>query len=122
MADKALVLEANDSTFTEIVKNNPLPVLVDFWAPWCGPCQRMGPIIEQLSEEFAGGVSFVKINIDEAQRVASSMGISAIPTIALFDHGEVIAQQVGVQPKALLKQMLEKCLQGRNDDPQECSK
>ena len=87
-----------DDNFHEIVKANEL-LVVDFWAPWCGPCRMIGPIIEQLAAEYAGKVTFGKMNVDENKIVASKFGIMSIPTIIVFHRGEAVETVVGAYPK-----------------------
>lgn len=110
MTEAQTVINVSDDTFEEVVLRSDIPVLVDFWAPWCGPCHMVSPIVEELSIEYAGKVKFVKANVDEARTVASSMGIMSIPTICVFTKGKSMAQQVGAQPKANLEEMIEKVL------------
>ncbi len=88
-----------DDNFYEILEKNDL-LVVDFWAPWCGPCRMVGPIIEQLAAEYAGKVTFGKMNVDENQIVASKFGIMSIPTIVVFHRGEAVETIVGSYPKA----------------------
>jgi len=95
-----------DQNFEEEVLNSQIPVLVDFWAPWCGPCQMMGPIIEELAEELEGKVVVGKLNVDENPQMAQKYGIMSIPTLLIFKNGQVIEQFVGVQPKEVLKTSL----------------
>jgi len=102
------VINVNDGTFEEVVLRSDVPVLVDFWAPWCGPCHMVAPIIKELALEYAGRVKFVKVDVDEARNAAMSMGIRSIPTICVFSNGKPMGQIVGVQPKANLQQMIEK--------------
>jgi len=110
MTNDKPISHASDATFEETVLSSELPVLVDFWAPWCGPCNMIAPIFEELASEYKGRVQFVKINVDEAQKTASSLAIMGIPTVALFYQGQPIDRQVGVQPKAILTGMLETIL------------
>jgi len=95
-----------DQNFEQEVLNSQKPVLVDFWAPWCGPCQMMGPIIEQLAEELEGKVVVGKLNVDENPQMAQKYGVMSIPTLLIFKDGRVVEQFVGVQPKEVLKQVL----------------
>jgi len=95
-----------DQNFEQEVLSSQKPVLVDFWAPWCGPCQMMGPIIEELAEELEGKVVVGKLNVDENPQMAQKYGIMGIPTLLVFKNGQVVEQFVGVQPKEVLKQAL----------------
>jgi thioredoxin 1 len=104
------IVHANGETFEEVVVKSKMPALVDFWAPWCAPCHVITPIIEDLSRDYTGRVKFVKVNVDEAQNVAMSLGIMSIPTIAIFTEGQVRNQLIGVQPKAALERMIEDSL------------
>jgi thioredoxin 1 len=94
------VLEFTDSNFQGEVLDSQQPVLVDFWAPWCGPCKMLAPTIEELAGEFQGKVRVGKVNTDDNPQVASSYGISAIPTVMLFKGGAIVDRFVGVTPKA----------------------
>ncbi len=96
----ANVLEFTDANFDADVLKSPLPVLVDFWAEWCGPCRALTPTIEQLATEFAGKVKVGKMNTDNNQGVPVKYGIQAIPTVLLFKNGEIVQKFVGLQPKA----------------------
>jgi thioredoxin 1 len=100
------VLILNDGNLGETVNNHPL-VVVDCWAEWCGPCKMIAPIIEELAKEYAGKVTFGKLNIDENMGVATKYQISAIPTMLVFKNGELSGQIVGALPKAHIKQNLE---------------
>lgn len=93
------VLEFSDSTFQQDVLDNSQPVLVDFWAPWCGPCKMLAPTIEDLAGQYAGKVSIGKMNTDENPQTATKYRVSAIPTVMLFKSGEVVEKFVGVTPK-----------------------
>lgn len=96
------VLHGTDATFEAEVLGSDIPVLVDFWAPWCGPCKMVAPILDELAPEFAGKVKIVKINVDENQLVAGQFGVRSIPTLLLIKNGAVIATQVGALPKTQL--------------------
>jgi thioredoxin 1 len=97
-----------DQNFEGEVLKSDKPTLVDFWAPWCGPCQMMGPIVEELAKEMAGKAKIGKLNVDENSQVAQTFGIMSIPTIMIFKGGKMIKQLVGVQSKEALKEELEK--------------
>ncbi len=90
----------NESNFKSEVLESKIPVLVDFWAEWCGPCRMLAPVIEELSKEFDGKVKVCKVNVDEAQKMASDYRIMSIPTIIIFKEGKEVARMVGVIPKA----------------------
>lgn len=90
----------------EVMKSN-IPVLIDFWAPWCGPCRMMGPIIEQLAEEYEGKAKVGKVNVDEEGELSQAFGVMSIPTIVLVKDGKVVKQVVGARPKAEMEAMLQ---------------
>ena len=96
------VVEFTDAGFKSDVVDSQQPVLVDFWAPWCGPCKMLGPTIEELATTYSGRVRIGKVNIDDNQDVASAYGISSIPTVVLFKGGQVVERFVGVTPKSKL--------------------
>ena len=100
-------LEFTDDNFQEQVLSSTVPVLVDFWAPWCGPCRMLGPVIEELSAENAGSFKVGKVNVDENQRLAMAYNVASIPTIMIFSGGRPVQQMMGVQPKARLQQALD---------------
>ncbi len=100
------VLTLTEANWNEEVVSSNTPVLVDFWAPWCGPCRIIAPIIEELAEEFEGKLKVGKLNTDENPNIAMQYGIRAIPTVILFKNGEVVDTRIGVQPKDSLKQMV----------------
>ena len=102
------VLEMNDVTFDTEMDNNEGLTVVDFWAPWCGPCRMVGPVIEELAEEMDGEVRFAKVNVDEAPEIAQRFQVRSIPTIGFFMDGEPVGSVVGAHPKAALEQLIEK--------------
>lgn len=95
--------------FDSIV-NDSLPVLVDFWAPWCGPCRSLSPIVDEVADELAGKLAVVKCNVDDNQDLAMKYGVMSIPTLIVFKNGEEIDRSVGALPKARLQALLEKHL------------
>lgn len=103
-------IQVNDANFDQEVIKSGIPVLVDFWAPWCGPCRMLGPVIDELAKEYAGKVKVCKLNTDEAQDTAGKYQISAIPTILLFKGGKLSQQLVGLQPKEELKKQMDALL------------
>lgn len=104
------VKEVNDQNFNEEVLKSSVPVFVDFWAPWCGPCRMVAPIVEELAQEMSGKVKFVKVNVDEAPIVASNYGIMSIPTLVVIKNGQITGQQIGAVPKSVLKNMIENAI------------
>ncbi len=94
------IITGTDANFNRLVNESDVPVLVDFWAPWCGPCQMIGPVLEDVAKEYVGRAKVVKVNVDEEQRVAGGFGVRSIPTIAVFHNGEVKDTIVGARPKA----------------------
>ena len=103
-----MALEFTNENFTQEVIESDIPVLVDFWAVWCGPCKMLTPTIEQLSSEYEGKVKVGKVNVDENQELAAQYGIMSIPTIMIFKGGQVVEQFIGVQPKTVYSEALNK--------------
>lgn len=102
------VTHVTDVDFKSQVADSDVPVLVDFWAPWCGPCRTVGPVLEQIAQEYEGRAKVVKVNVDEEQAVAGSLGVRSIPTIALFQGGEVKDTIIGARPKKDFQNLLDK--------------
>jgi thioredoxin 2 len=100
------IVDAADETFAAVVEDATIPVLLDVWAPWCGPCRMVSPALEQLAGELAGRVKLVKVNADESPQVSGRFEVQAIPTLLLLRGGEVLAAQVGAAPAAQLKAWL----------------
>lgn len=101
------VAEVDDTNFDAEVLQSSEPVLVDFWAPWCGPCRQIAPLVEQLAGENAGSAKVLKLNVDDAPRAAQNYGVNSIPTLMVFKNGEVIDRFVGVQPKTRLQDAID---------------
>jgi len=93
------------------VVNSPVPVFVDFWAEWCGPCRMVGPVVEELSGDYDGKIKFVKVNVDEANALASKYNIFSIPTLMIFNKKEIVTQQVGAASKETYKNMIDKAIE-----------
>ena len=102
--------ETTDADFDEKVLKSELPVLVDFWAEWCGPCKMIAPIVEELSEEYDGMLNFAKLDVDSNPTTAMTYGVRSIPTLLLFKNGVPIDQIVGATPKGTLKQKIDSAL------------
>ena len=99
-------VHVTDESFAEMVLKSPVPAIVDFWAPWCGPCRMLAPIVEDLAQEYDGRAIIAKINTDENLRVTSELGIMGIPTLILFKDGEEVDRVVGFVPRKVLEQKL----------------
>jgi thioredoxin 1 len=104
------VVHLSDSNFEADVLKSPVPVLVDFWASWCGPCKAIAPAIEELAEQFDGQVKIAKINVDENPATPSNYGVRGIPTLILFKDGAIVDQVVGAVPKGQLETLIKKAL------------
>lgn len=104
------LLNITDKNFKEEVLKSPLPVLVDFWATWCGPCKMLAPIIEELAKEYTGKIKIVKLNVEEGQSIPTQYGIMSIPTIIFFKDGKILNQLVGALTKQQLKQKIEEII------------
>ncbi len=98
-----MAIEITDANFEELVTNSAKPVLVDFWAEWCGPCRQVGPVVEELSKEYDGKAVVGKLNVDHNPGVATKFGIRSIPTILFFKGGQMVDRQVGAVPKSVLE-------------------
>jgi len=105
------ITQVSDAKSWEIdVVNSDVPVFVDFWAEWCGPCRMVGPVVEELANDYQGKVKFVKVNVDEANELASKYNVFRIPTLILLKKGEIVAQQVGAASKESYKNMIDRAL------------
>ncbi|MBL7928640.1 MAG: thioredoxin [Bacteroidia bacterium] len=101
-----MAITITDNNFDEVVMKSDKPVLVDFWAEWCGPCRMVGPIVEELSKEYDGKAVIGKLDVDSNPNVSMQFGIRNIPTLLIFKNGQVVDKQVGVAPKAVLAQKI----------------
>jgi len=102
-----MAIEVTDATFDEVVLKSDKPVMVDFWAAWCGPCRMVAPIMDQLTAEYAGKAVIAKVDVDANQKFAAEYGVRNIPTVLVFKNGEVVEKQVGVAPKATYAQKID---------------
>jgi thioredoxin 1 len=104
------IITVDQDSFQKAVLDSQKPVLVDFWAPWCGPCRAVAPVVEELAKDYKGKMEFAKLNVDESPFVASKYGVMSIPTIIVFKDGKPVHQAVGYQPKDQLKKLLDGAL------------
>ncbi len=104
------IVEARDSTLQKLIEKSPLPVVVDVWAPWCGPCRSFAPTFEEASRQFSDKVVFVKLNSDENPRMSNSLGVRGIPTILMFKNGKELTRQSGAMPRDYFAQWLNQSL------------
>ncbi|HEY5337153.1 MAG TPA: thioredoxin [Rhizomicrobium sp.] len=109
-------LKVSDASFQNDVLNSKKPVVVDFWAEWCGPCRMIAPALEELSNELGEKVTVVKINIDENPGVPQKYGVRGVPTLMIFNQGQVAATKVGALPKSKIKEWIEGSIQGQGAD------
>jgi thioredoxin 2 len=104
------IADAGDDTFAEVAEAASLPVVVDLWAPWCGPCRMISPALEQLATELAGQIKLVKVNVDDSPKLQQRFGIQAIPTLMVLRDGKVVARQAGAAPPAALRAWVEEAI------------
>jgi thioredoxin 1 len=109
MASDAII-EVSDSNFESEVVNSDVPVLIDFWAPWCGPCRAIAPIVEEISSSYEGKIKVGKMNVDENQATTMKFGIRSIPTLIMFKGGEAVDQIIGAVPKGEIEKVVQKSL------------
>ncbi|HEV2070088.1 MAG TPA: thioredoxin [Acidimicrobiales bacterium] len=107
------IVDADDATFVEVAERSSLPVVVDLWAPWCGPCRTISPLLEELASEFAGRCKLVKVNVDNAPSPQARLGVRGIPTLVVLRHGKEVARQVGAAPLTQLRAWLQSSLDRR---------
>lgn len=105
-----MALELNEANFEDEVIQSTQPVLVDFWAPWCGPCRSMAPILDDVAKEYEGKVKVGKVNVDQNQALAQKFGVMSIPTLIMYKEGKVAGQMVGYTPKGVLAKKLDQLL------------
>ncbi len=111
------IADADDATFSEVAEAARIPVIVDLWAPWCGPCRMVSPALEQLARDLAGQVKLVKVNVDTSPRISQRFGAQAIPTLLVLRRGRVAARKTGAAPLAALRTWVDNALSGAAGDP-----
>jgi thioredoxin 1 len=104
------IINVDQDNFQKAVLDSQKPVLVDFWAPWCGPCRAVAPVVEELAKDYKGKIEFAKLNVDETPFVASKYGVMSIPTLIVFKDGKPVQHAIGYQPKEQLKKLLDSAL------------
>ena len=109
------IVDAGDDTFAEVVEQATIPVVVDLWATWCGPCRMVSPALERVARELAGTIKLVKVDVDAARKVSERFAVQAVPTLLIVKGGQVIARQVGAAPAAALRRWIESALANGRD-------
>jgi thioredoxin 2 len=104
------VARAGDGDFAEVAEQSTVPVVVDLWAPWCGPCRMVSPALDRVATELAGAVKLVKVNVDESPKLTERFGVQAVPTLLVLKNGQVVARQAGAAPAAALRTWVEEAL------------
>ena len=104
------IAEADDASYADVAEAAAIPVLVDLWAPWCGPCRMVSPALEQLARDYAGRVKLVKVNVDKSPQISRRFEVQAIPTLLLTDHGRVLSRQIGAAAEPALRSWLDAAL------------
>lgn len=104
------VIHVNEGTFDTEILNSDQPALVDFWAPWCGPCRAIAPVLDEIADEYKGKVKVAKVNVDENRKLAGNHGVMSIPTMILFKNGKAMDKIIGLVPKERLKELMDKAL------------
>lgn len=110
MSKEELLIHVDDDTFEEEVVKSDIPALVDLWAPWCGPCNAIAPIVEEIAEEYKDKIKVAKLNVDDSPGIASNYGVRSIPTLLLFKNGQVQDTLIGLVPKERLEEFIKKVL------------
>jgi thioredoxin 2 len=104
------ITDADDESFAEIAERSSIPVVVDLWAPWCGPCRMVSPALEQVARELAGRVKLVKVDVDRSPAISRRFSVQAVPTLMVMHHGQVVARRAGAAPAAVLRRWVEEAL------------